>query len=134
MSILHENNKIRILKDFEQRNIRPLKSIIMHMSTVLGLGSLRITSCLNAAWHGCYQPVALLTCYGRPGSFNSCLQLCCIVNVPHLSLGNAPQILCWVRAKSVCWPINHSNPVILVTEPYFGTFGSVGRCQVLQEN
>ncbi len=31
-----------------------------------------------------------------------------------------------------CWPIKHNN--IMVLEPAFGTFGSVGRCQVLLEN
>ena len=30
-------------------------------------------------WHGCYQPVALLRSYGRPGCCNSGLQLFCIV-------------------------------------------------------
>ena len=35
--------------------------------------------CLNAVLHGSYQPVALLRCYGRPGCFNSGLQLFCIV-------------------------------------------------------
>ncbi len=34
--------------------------------------------------------------------------------------------------QRVCWPIKHSNT--MVTEPAFGTFGSVGRCQVLLEN
>ncbi|CAI9542835.1 unnamed protein product, partial [Staurois parvus] len=34
--------------------------------------------CLDAAWHGSYQPVALLRCYGRPGCFNSGLQLFCV--------------------------------------------------------
>ncbi len=32
----------------------------------------------------------------------------------------------------VCWPIKHSNTMVI--EPAFGTFGSVGRCQVLLEN
>ncbi len=31
-----------------------------------------------------------------------------------------------------CWPIKHSNTMVI--EPAFGTFGSVGRCQVLLEN
>ena len=41
-----------------------MKSIIMHMYSVLGLGPFSMNYCLNAAWHGCYQPVALLRCYG----------------------------------------------------------------------
>ncbi len=31
-----------------------------------------------------------------------------------------------------CWPIKHGNTMVI--EPAFGTFGSVGRCQVLLEN
>ncbi len=42
--------------------------------------------CLNAAWHGGDQFVALLRCYGSPGFFDSGLQLICIVGsgVSHL--------------------------------------------------
>ncbi len=39
---------------------------------------------------------------------------------------------CWVQVRRVCWPIKHSNTMVI--EPAFGTFGSVGRCQVLLEN
>ena len=69
-----------------------MKILIMHMYSVLGLGPFCMNYCLNAAWHGCYQPVALLRCYGRAGCFNSGLQLFGIVrsHVFHLSLGNAP--------------------------------------------
>ncbi len=41
-------------------------------------------------------------------------------------------ILYWVQVRRVCWPIKHSNTMVI--EPAFGTFGSVGRCQVLLEN
>ncbi len=34
--------------------------------------------------------------------------------------------------QASCWPIKHSNTMVI--EPAFGTFGSVGRCQVLLEN
>ena len=37
-----------------------------------------------------------------------------------------------IQAMWVCWPIKHSNTVVI--EPAFGIFGSVGRCQVLLEN
>ncbi len=37
-----------------------------------------------------------------------------------------------VQVRRVCWPIKHSNTMVI--EPAFGTFGSVGRCQVLLEN
>ncbi len=36
------------------------------------------------------------------------------------------------RSGKFCWPIKHSNTMVI--EPAFGTFGSVGRCQVLLEN
>ncbi len=42
------------------------------------------------------------------------------------------QILYGVQVRQVCWPIKHSNTMVI--EPAFGTFGSVGRCQVLLEN
>ncbi len=41
-------------------------------------------------------------------------------------------ILYGVQVRRVCWPIKHSNTMVI--EPAFGTFGSVGRCQVLLEN
>ncbi len=52
-------------------------------------------------------------------------------------------LYCWVWCLSsyildglqvwwVYWPIKHSNTMVI--EPAFGTFGSVGRCQVLLEN
>ncbi len=34
--------------------------------------------------------------------------------------------------RRVCWPIKHSNTMVI--EPAFGSFGSVGRCQVMLEN
>ncbi len=43
-----------------------------------------------------------------------------------------PQILYGVQVRRVCWPIKHSDTMVI--EPPFGTFGSVGRCQVLLEN
>ncbi len=52
--------------------------------------------------------------------------------VSHLPLDNTPYILYGVQVRRVCWPIKHSNTMVI--EPAFGTFGSVGRCQVLLEN
>ncbi len=48
--------------------------------------------CLNSAWHGGDQFVALLRWYGSPGFFDSGLQLICIVGsgVSHLPLNNTP--------------------------------------------
>ncbi len=36
------------------------------------------------------------------------------------------------QVRRVCWPIKHSNTMVI--EPAFVAFGSVGRCQVLLEN
>ncbi len=36
------------------------------------------------------------------------------------------------EVRRVCWPIKHSNTMVI--EPAFGTFGSLGKCQVLLEN
>ncbi len=48
-----------------------------------------------------------------------------LLTIPHrFSMG--------VQVRRVCWPIKHSNTMVI--EPAFGTFGSVGRCQVLLEN
>ncbi len=49
--------------------------------------------CINAAWHGDNQPVALLRCNGSIGCFDSGLQVICIVGsgVSHLSLDNSPR-------------------------------------------
>ncbi len=46
--------------------------------------------CINAAWHGGNQPVALLGCNRCPGCFDSGLQVICIVGsgVSHLPLDN----------------------------------------------
>ncbi len=83
---------------------------------------------INAAWHEDNEPVALLRCNESTGYFDNSLQIICIVGsgVSHLPLDNT-QILYGVQVRRVCWPIKHSN--IMVIEPGFGTFGSVGRCQ-----
>ncbi len=84
--------------------------------------------CLNAAWHGDNQPVALLRCNGSTDHFDSGFQVICIVGsgVSHLPLDNTPSILYGVQVRRVCWTIKHSNTMVI--EPAFGTFGSVGRC------
>ncbi len=83
--------------------------------------------CINAAWHEGNQPVALLRCNGSPGCFDSGLQVICIVGsgVSHLPLDRFSM---GFRSGEVCWPIKHCNTIVI--EPVFGTFGSVGRCQV----
>ncbi len=65
--------------------------------------------------------MALLRWYGSPGCFDSGLQVICIVEsgVAHLPLDNTPYILYGVQVRRVCWPIKHSNTMVI--EPAFGT-------------
>ncbi len=48
------------------------------MYSILGWCSFCFNYCLNSAWHGGDQFVALLRWYGSPGFFDSGLQLICI--------------------------------------------------------
>ncbi len=77
------------------------------MYSILGRGSFCFNYCLNSAWHGGDQFVALLRWYGSPGFFDSGLQLICIFGslVSHLPLDNTPYILYgvqvwWVSGQS----------------------------------
>ncbi len=69
--ILHKINK----KDILNRNIRLLKSMLSSMHSILGWASFCMNYCINAAWHGCNQPVALLRCNGSPGCFHTGLHV-----------------------------------------------------------
>ncbi len=51
---------------------------LLYMYSILGRGSFCFNYCLNSAWHGGDQFVALLMWYGSPGFFDSGLQLSCI--------------------------------------------------------
>ncbi len=51
---------------------------LLYMYSILGRGSFCFNYCLNSAWHGGAQFVALLRWYGSPGFFDSGLQLICI--------------------------------------------------------
>ncbi len=87
--ILHKINK---KKDILNRNARFLKSMFISTHSILGWASFCMNYCINAAWHGGNQPVALLMCNGSPGCFDSGLQVICIVGsgVAHLPLDNTP--------------------------------------------
>ncbi len=60
------------------------------MYSILGRGSFCFNYCLNSAWHGGDQFVALLRWYGSPGFFDCGLQLICIFwsLVSHFPLDN----------------------------------------------
>ncbi len=49
-----------------------------------------------------------------------------------LGLVSLIYIIYEVQVKRVCWPIKHSNTMVIETAS--GTFGSVSRCKVLLEN
>ncbi len=63
---------------------------LLYMYSILGRGSFCFNYCLNSAWHGGDQFVALLRWYGSPGFFDSGLQLICIFwsLVSHFPLDN----------------------------------------------
>ncbi len=56
--ILHKINK----KDILYRIVRLLKFMFISMHSILGWASFCMNYCINAAWHGDSQPVALLRC------------------------------------------------------------------------
>ncbi len=128
--ILHKINK---KKDISNRNVRLLKSMFISINSILGWGSFCMNYCINAAWHGGDQPVALLRCNESPGYFDNSLQVICIVGsgVSHLPLDNIHRFSLEFRSGEFA---GQSSSNTMVIEPDFGTFGSVGRCQVLLEN
>ncbi len=58
--------------------------------------------------------------------------ICIVGLVSLIFLLTIPIDSLWGSGQASCWPIKHSNTMVI--EPAFGTFGSVGRCQVLLEN
>ncbi len=127
-------NKINNKKYILNRNVRLLKSRFISMYSILGWASFCMNYCINAAWHGGNQPVALLRCNEdqvaliaafRSSALLGLMSLIFLLTIPH-------RFSMAVQVRRVCWPIKHSNTMVI--EPAFGTFGSVSRCQVLLEN
>ncbi len=75
-------------KDILNKNVRLLESMFISTHLILGWASFCMNYCINAAWHGGDQPVALLRCNESPGCFDCGLQVICIVGsgVSHLPL------------------------------------------------
>ncbi len=68
--------------------------------------------------------IALITAFRSSACWVWCLSIF-LLTIPHtFSMG--------FRSGEFAGPIKHSNTMVI--EPAFGTFGSVGRCQVLLEN
>ncbi len=61
---------------------------LLYMYSILGRGSFCFNYCLNSAWRGGDQFVALLRWYGSPGFFDSGLQLICIFQVSCFSFSS----------------------------------------------
>ncbi len=51
-----------IKKDILNRNVGLMKSMFISMHSILGWASFCMNYCINAAWDGGDQPVALLRC------------------------------------------------------------------------
>ncbi len=121
---------IRIIKinknDILNRNVRLLKSMFISMHSILGWASFCMNYCINAAWHGGNQPVALLRCNRSPGCFDSSLvSLISLLTIPHgfpidrFSMGFRLGEFAGPSSTVTPWSLNHL---------------CVGRCQVLLEN
>ncbi len=134
MYILH-----KIKKYILNRNVRLLKSMFISMDSMLGWGSFCMNYCINAAWHGGDQPVALLRCNEaqaaliaafRSSALLGLVSLIFLLTIPHrLSMGfnsgefasqsstvtpwSLNQLLVplavWAGAKS-CWKLKSASP------------------------
>ncbi len=82
------------------------------MYSIVGRGYFCFNYCLNSAWHGGDQFVALLRWYGSPGFFHSGLQLICIFwsLVSHLPLDNTIDSLWGSGLVSVLASQAHQTP------------------------
>ncbi len=101
--------------------------MFISMHSILGWGSFCMNYCINVAWHGGHQPVALLRCNEAQVASIAAFRSSALLVLVSLIF-----LLTIVQVRRVCWPIKHSNTMVI--EPAFGTFGSVVRCQVLLEN
>ncbi len=104
------------------------------MYLMLGRGSFCFNYCLNSAWHGGDQFVALLRLYGSPGFFDSGLQLNCIFwsLVSLFPLDNAPYSL------DSLWGSGLVSLLASQAHQHHGHLmcghHGVGRCQIQLEN
>ncbi len=80
---------------------------LLYMYSILGKGSFCFNCCINLAWYGGDQILALLRWYASPDFFDSVLQLICIFwsLVSNFPLDNT---VWWV-----CWPVKHTNTMVI---------------------
>ncbi len=84
------SQKIRILHEINKKGY--FKQKCQASEKYVHLNAFFMNYCINAAWHGGNQLVALLRSNGSPGCFDSTLRVICIVvsGVSHLPLDNTP--------------------------------------------
>ncbi len=134
---VHSKEKAPILLNKLEYFIRPIKKNIfvncwpsgkyvnlLYMYSILGRGSFCFNYCLNSAWHGGDQFVALLRWCGSPGFFDSGFQLICIFLVSFL-----------IFLLTILWILWVSGLVsLLASQAHQHHDHSVGRRQILLEN
>ncbi len=97
------------------------------MHSILGWASFCMNYCINMAWHEDNQPVVLLRCNEAQVALIAAFRSSALLGlVSFIFLLTIPHRFSGVQVRRVCWPIKHSNTMVI--EPAFGTFGSVGRC------
>ncbi len=103
------------------------------MYLILGRGSFCFNYCLNTAWHGGDQFVALLGWYRSPGFFDSGLQLICIFwsLVSHFPLDNTVRFSLGFRSGEFPASQAHQHHGHLTN---FWCFWQCVRYQILLEN
>ncbi len=100
---------------------------LLYMYSILGRGSFCFNYCLNSAWHGGDQFVALLRWYGSPGFFDSGLQVICIVGsgVSHLPLDNTHRFSMGFRSGEFAGQSSTVTPWSLTSSWYLWQWGQV---------
>ncbi len=90
---------------------------LQYMYSILGRGFFCFNYCLNSAWHGGDQFVALLRWYGSPGFFDSGLQLICMFwsLVSHFPLDNTHRFSMGFRSGELA--VQHQKHQKLVKWP-----------------
>ncbi len=97
--ILHKN---KIKRDIINRNVRLLKSMFISMHSILGWGSFCMNYCVNVAWHGVDQSVALLRCNEAQVALIAAFRSSALLGLVSLidSLWGSGHLHCWVWCLS----------------------------------
>ncbi len=104
--------------------------MLISMHSILGWASFCMNYCINAAWYGGDQPVALLRCNETQVTLITAFSSSALLGLVSLIflLTISHRFSMGFRSGEFAG----SNTMVI--EPAFGTFGSVGRCQVMLEN